>query len=78
MKSELLPATRPYRCIDEDLAETTIFSIRRKFDLLLENGAQVRGLPEGMLAAGQYLDRFEFEQRGLFGTAAAILVISSS
>ena len=44
-----------------------------KFDLLLESGAQIRDLPDGMIAAGQYLNRFEFEQRGLFGTAAAIL-----
>jgi hypothetical protein len=78
MKSELLQTTKPYRCVDEDLAALTISSIRSKFDLVLENGVQGRGLPDGMLAAGQYLNRFGFEQRGLFGTAAAILVISSS
>lgn len=76
MKSELLRTTRRYRCIDEDLAEATMSAIRARFDLLLESGAQIRGLPHGMIAAGQYLDRFGFEQRGLFGTAAAVLVLS--
>ncbi|MGW3964824.1 hypothetical protein ACWED2_33755 [Amycolatopsis sp. NPDC005003] len=78
MKSELLQTTRQYRCIDEHLADATMVAIRAKFDLLLESGAQIRDLPDGMIAAGQYLDRFEFEQRGLFGTAAAILVISNT
>ncbi|WP_328443986.1 hypothetical protein [Amycolatopsis sp. NBC_00438] len=78
MKSELLPTTKHYRCVDEALADSTISAIRRKFDSVLESGVQRRGLPDDMLAAGQYLDRFEFEQRGLFGTAAAILVISST
>lgn len=76
MKSELLRTTRRYRCIDEDLADATMSSIRSRFDLLLEGGAQIRGLPDGMIAAGQYLNRFDFEQRGLFGTAAAVLVLS--
>ncbi|MEU5552843.1 hypothetical protein ABZ738_24000 [Micromonospora sp. NPDC047793] len=33
-------------------------------------------LPAGFLAAGQYLDLPTYEQRGLYGTAAAILVLA--
>lgn len=39
-------------------------------------GQQSRALPSGTLACGQFLDAHEHTQRGLFGTAAAIHVLS--
>lgn len=50
--------------------------IGAQFENLLLHGAQVNDLPDRYLAAGMQLNRLSVEQRGLFGTAAAILVLS--
>ncbi|MGH7928727.1 MAG: hypothetical protein ACREQV_13135, partial [Candidatus Binatia bacterium] len=54
-----------------------IESVKTKFRTLLQAGAQSDGLPADMKAAGQYLNNYGFDQRGLFGTAAAIRSISA-
>ncbi|MFC5288094.1 hypothetical protein ACFPM7_13625 [Actinokineospora guangxiensis] len=74
MSPLILPANKVYRCVDDELATITMARIREKFATLLSTGAQSGALPDGLLAAGQYLDQPDFDQRGLFGTAAAILV----
>ncbi|MFD9702392.1 hypothetical protein [Lentzea sp. NPDC059081] len=74
----LLPAVRQYRCVDEDLVGISMEAVKRRFEVLLAAGAQARKLPGSLVAAGQYLDRHDFEQRGLFGTAAAILVFAQA
>ncbi|MBX6388887.1 MAG: hypothetical protein IRZ08_07790 [Frankia sp.] len=63
---------------DVRLIDDCIRHVRERFGRLLTQGAQVTGLPAGTAAAGQYLDQYSFAQRGLFGTAAAVLVLSRS
>ena len=63
---------------DVRLIDECISRVRDRFELLLTRGSQVACLPTGTLAAGQYLDQLQFVQRGLFGTAAALLVFSRS
>jgi hypothetical protein len=52
--------------------------IEERFRDLLENGAQANGLPEGCYAAGQYLIPHSIDQRGLYGTSAALLALARS
>ncbi|GLY53063.1 hypothetical protein [Lentzea sp. NBRC 102530] len=78
MSTRLLPAVRAYRCVDEDLVRISLSAVRRRFEVLLAVGVQAKQLPGQLIAAGQYLDRHGFDQRGLFGTAAAILVLAQA
>ncbi|WP_030467193.1 hypothetical protein [Lentzea aerocolonigenes] len=64
--------------MDEDLVRISLAAVKRRFEVLLAVGAQAKRLPGPLMAAGQYLDRHDFEQRGLFGTAAAILVFAQA
>jgi len=73
-----VPSRREYACVDAVVAFEAMNLIREKFRVLLVAGAQVRDLPSDMRAAGQHLDRYEFPQRGIFGTAAAIRVMGDS
>ncbi len=73
-----LPAKRKYTCVDLLLLDDSVEEIKSKFRTLLRAGAQNKDLPEDMRAAGQYLNKYDFTQRGMFGTAAAILTIAAS
>lgn len=53
-------------------------AIQELFRDLVDNGRQAVGLPAGQYAAGQYLNPDSINQRGLFGTSAALLVFSRS
>jgi hypothetical protein len=53
-------------------------NIEGQFRDLLENGAQAAGLPDGTYAAGQYLNPYSINQRGMYGTSAALLVLARS
>jgi hypothetical protein len=50
--------------------------IDEQFLDLLKNGTQTEGIPDGFYAAGQHLNPYSLNQRGLYGTAAALLVMS--
>jgi hypothetical protein len=52
--------------------------IEDQFRDLLEHGAQAAGLPDGTYAAGQYLNPYSINQRGMYGTSAALLVLARS
>ena len=76
MKS--LPTTAVFNAVDSDLLATSRAHIFREFEELLLRGKQVESLPDDVMAAGQYLIPFEINQRGLYGTAAAISVVTHS
>jgi hypothetical protein len=76
VKPFILPGPRVYGCIDEQLLDNTFNKIFERFQILLTAGHQLRDLGGRMKAAGQYLNQFDFAQRGLFGTAAALYVVS--
>ena len=50
--------------------------IEEQFRDLLENGTQAVGIPQGFYAAGQHLNPYSLNQRGFYGTAAALLAMS--
>src|SRR4051812_42603512 len=52
--------------------------IEDQFRDLLEHGARAAGLPDGTYAAGQYLNPYSINQRGMYGTSAALLVLARS
>lgn len=73
-----LPADTYYVSVDHGLLSTGMKKIEEQFRDLLQNGTQASGLPEGYYAAGQYLNPYSINQRGLYGTAAALLVFARS
>jgi hypothetical protein len=73
-----LPSTSYYVSVDGLVLQTAMARIEEQFRDLLENGNQARGLPDGMYAAGQHLNPYSMNQRGLYGTAAALLVLGRS
>lgn len=78
MRPVLLPSTSYYISIDSQVLREAMLRIEEQFRDLLEDGAQAQGLPPGMYAAGQHLNPYSMNQRGLYGTAAALLVLGRS
>ena len=73
-----LPSERFYVSVDEKVLLWGMARIEEQFRDLLENGAQAEGVPPGVYAAGQHLNPYSLNQRGFYGTAAALLVMSRS
>lgn len=78
MPPVLLPSTSYYVSVDRRVLQEAMLRIEEQFRDLLENGAQAQGVPAGVFAAGQHLNPYSMNQRGLYGTAAALLVLSRS
>jgi len=78
MAPVLLPSPSYFVSVDALALRTGMARIEEQFRDLLENGNQARGLPSGMYAAGQHLNPYSMNQRGLYGTAAALLVLGRS
>lgn len=78
MDPVLLPTSNFYVTVDRQVLQWAMGRIEQQFRDLLENGAQARGVPAGIYAAGQHLNPYSANQRGLFGTAAALLVLGRS
>jgi hypothetical protein len=76
MPPVLLPSTNYYVSVDRRVLQDAMQRIEEQFRDLLENGAQAQGVPPGIFAAGQHLNPYSMNQRGLYGTAAALLVLS--
>jgi hypothetical protein len=76
MPPVLLPSTNYYVSVDRPVLQDAMRRIEEQFRDLLENGAQAQGVPRGIFAAGQHLNPYSMNQRGLYGTAAALLVLS--
>lgn len=73
-----LPTESFYISVDEKVLRWAMARIEEQFRDLLEKGVQARGIPPGLYAAGQHLNPHSLNQRGLYGTAAALLVMSRS
>jgi hypothetical protein len=78
MDPVLLPSASYYVSVDGPVLRTAMARIEEQFRDLLENGTQAEGLPDGLYAAGQHLNPYSMNQRGLYGTAAALLVLGRS
>jgi hypothetical protein len=78
MPPVLLPSSSYYVSVDRKVLREARLRIEEQFRDLLENGAQAQGVPDGILAAGQHLNPYSMNQRGLYGTAAAMLTLSRS
>ena len=78
MAPVLLPSPSYFVSVDGLALRTGMARIEEQFRDLLENGNQAQGLPGGMYAAGQHLNPYSMNQRGLYGTAAALLVLGRS
>src|SRR5450755_1345389 len=78
MQAVLLPSASYYVSADRSVLQGAMLRIEAQFCDLLENGAQAQGVPAGVRAAGQHLNPYSMNQRGLYGTAAALLVLSRS
>jgi hypothetical protein len=73
-----LPTESFYISVDEKVLQWAMARIEEQFRDLLENGSQAQGIPPGVYAAGQHLNPYSLNQRGIYGTAAALLVMSRS
>ncbi len=73
-----LPTESFYVSVDEKVLHWAMARIEEQFRDLLENGTQARGIPPSVYAAGQHLNPYSLNQRGFYGTAAALLVMSRS
>lgn len=73
-----LPTESFYVSVDEKVLHWAMTRIEEQFRDLLENGAQAQGIPSSVYAAGQHLNPYSLNQRGFYGTAAALLVMSRS
>ena len=71
-----LPTQNFYVSVNEKVLEWAMTRIEEQFRDLLENGTQAGGMPEGVYAAGQHLNPYSLNQRGFYGTSAALLVMS--
>jgi hypothetical protein len=78
MQPVLLPSSNVYITVDYEALQWAMDRINANFLDLLENGAQALGIPEETYAAGQHLNPYSLNQRGLYGTAAALLVLGRS
>jgi hypothetical protein len=78
MPPVLLPSTSYYVSADRKVLREAMLLIEEQFRDLLENGVQAQGLPAEVFAAGQHLNPYSMNQRGLYGTAAALLVLARS
>lgn len=78
MRAVRLPADTYYVSVDKPVLRGAMANIEGQFRDLLDNGAQATGLPEGTYAAGQYLNPYSINQRGMYGTSAALLVLARS
>jgi hypothetical protein len=78
MAPVLLPSPSYYISADGLILRIAMGRIEEQFRDLLENGAQAKGLQHGIYAAGQHLNPYSMNHRGLYGTAAALLVLSRS
>jgi hypothetical protein len=73
-----LPTEKFYISVDEKVLNKAMSRIEEQFRDLLDNGAQAEGVPPGFYAAGQHLNPYSLNQRGFYGTSAALLTISRS
>ncbi len=73
-----LPTENFYVSVDEKVLSWAMSRIEEQFRDLLDNGTQAAGIPLGVYAAGQHLNPYSLNQRGFYGTAAALLVMSRS
>ncbi|MEV7006704.1 hypothetical protein [Streptosporangium sp. NPDC051022] len=78
MPAVRLPADVYYVSVEHAVLGAAMERIEEQFLDLLENGTQAQGLPNGCYAAGQYMNPYSINHRGLHGTAAALLVLSRS
>jgi hypothetical protein len=78
MPPVLLPSTSYYVSADRRVLREAMLRIEEQFRDLLENGLQAQGLARDVFAAGQHLNPYSLNQRGLYGTAAALLVLARS
>jgi hypothetical protein len=78
MPPVLLPSTSYYVSADRRVLREAMLRIEEQFRDLLENGVQAHGVPRAVFAAGQHLNPYSMNQRGLYGTAAALLVLARS
>jgi hypothetical protein len=78
MAPVLLPSPSYFVSVDGLALRTGMAGIEEQFRDLLENGAQAQRLPDQTRAAGQHLIPHSANQRGLYGTAAAMLVLGRS
>jgi hypothetical protein len=73
-----LPAVNYYVAVDRPLLRSAMTRIEEQFRDLLKKGVQSAGIPDGHYAAGQYLEPYTINQRGLYGTSAALLALARS
>jgi hypothetical protein len=73
-----LPTENFYVSVDGKVLNWAMNRIEEQFRDLLENGTQAVGIPQGFYAAGQHLNPYSLNQRGFYGTAAALLAMSRS
>jgi hypothetical protein len=78
MPAVRLPADTYYISVDKTVLSGSMGKIEEHFRDLLENGAQAVGVPSGRYAAGKYLNPHSINQRGIYGTSAALLVLARS
>lgn len=78
MEPVRLPSANFYITVDPSVLQWAMDRIGTQFRELLESGAQAEGMPNDVYAAGQHLIPFSRNQRGLYGTAAALLVLARS
>lgn len=78
MEPVLLPSSSFYVTVDRAVVQWAMDRIEEQFRDLLENGAQSQGIPQGVYAAGQHLNPYSLNQRGLYGSAGALLVLGRS
>ncbi len=76
MRPVALPTENFYVSVNEKVLQWAMTRIEEQFRDLLENGTQAAGMPEGIYAAGQHLNPYSLNQRGFYGTSAALLVMS--
>lgn len=78
MQPVLLPSSNFYVTVDRQVTQWAMDRIEEQFRDLLDNGAQSQGLPHDVYAAGQHLNPYSLNQRGLYGTAGALLALGRS
>lgn len=78
MDPVILPSSNFYVSVDRQVLQWAMERIEEQFRDLLEHGAQAQGIPAGIYAAGQHLNPYSLNQRGLYGTAASLLVLGRS
>jgi hypothetical protein len=76
MQPVLLPSAAYYISVDREVLHAAMVRIDEQVRDLLQNGAQAQGVPPGIYAAGQHLNPYSMNQRGLYGTSACLLVLS--